>query len=116
MLKDISNTYYSHTHTQKHAQMHTHTNTHMHAYTYTQVNATNKAKQHRIKGTIACDAVTYTGRVLREDVKKAKVDLRVNKGKTEQVSMVVDGSIFSEFSGTKVWLIFPNRDTVMSTC
>ena len=44
-------------------------------------------------------------RVLRE-VSSQDVDEKVNKGKTETVSMTVDGSIFSEYPGTKVYLRF----------
>ncbi len=30
------------------------------------------------------------------------VDVKVGKGKTEMISMTVDGNIFSKFNGTKV--------------
>ena len=115
---------HAHTYTHTHAYTCTHTHTHVctcihiciHTLTHTQVNATSKSKQHNIKGTITSKAVTYSGRVLREDVETVKIDLKVNEGKTEQISVVVDGSIFSEFPGTKVWLIFPNRGTATGTC
>lgn len=85
---------------------------------------TNKARQHLVKGSILCEAVDYTGKVeplmwhvacvealwlqvLRE-VETMKVAKKVNKGKTETVSMTIDGSIFSEYPGNKVrvgWVV-----------
>ena len=112
-------------HIHAHICIHTHAHTHIHictcihicihTLTHAQVNATSKSKQHNIKGTITCKAVTYNGKVLREDVETVKIDLKVNEGKTEQISVDVDGSIFSEFPGTKVWLIFPNRGMATGT-
>ena len=49
-------------------------------------------------------------RVLRE-VSTTDVDVKVNKGKTETVQVVVDGEVFSEYPGTKVYLRF---DVVLS--
>ena len=40
-------------------------------------------------------------RVLKE-VEKLRVDSRIPKGKTEVFRMNVDGSVFSEYPGTKV--------------
>ena len=40
-------------------------------------------------------------RVLKE-VEKLRVDSRIPKGKTEVFGMNVDGSVFSEYPGTKV--------------
>ena len=40
-------------------------------------------------------------RVLKE-VEKLRVDSRIAKGKTEVFRMDVDGSVFSEYPGTKV--------------
>ena len=65
------------------------------------VKATNKAKQLRLRGRILCEAITYTGRVLKE-VNTLKVDKKVNKGKTEVFQVTVGGDIFSEYPGTKV--------------
>ena len=35
-----------------------------------------------------------------------EVDVKVNKGKTETVSVAVDGEVFSEYPGSKVYLRF----------
>ena len=40
-------------------------------------------------------------RVLRE-VSELPVDVKVNKGKTETITMEIGGGVFSEFPGTKV--------------
>ena len=45
--------------------------------------------------------VVLFNRVLKE-VDKLRVDSRVAKGKTEVFQMNVDGSVFSEYPGTKV--------------
>ena len=45
--------------------------------------------------------MSYTGRVLRE-VSQMPVDLKVNKGRTETITMTVEGSVFSEYPETKV--------------
>ena len=45
--------------------------------------------------------VVLFNRVLKE-VEKLRVDSRVAKGKTEVFQMNVDGSVFSEYPGTKV--------------
>jgi len=66
-----------------------------------EVRATNKGKLHVIRGQILCEAVTYTGRVLRE-VGKQHADSRLGKGKTEVFQMTVEGEVFSEYPGTKV--------------
>lgn len=49
-------------------------------------------------------------RVLRE-VSNTDVDVKVNKGRTESVHVAVDGGVFSEYPGTKVYLQF---DVVLS--
>lgn len=78
------------------------------------VSAKNKAKQHRIVGRITCQAVTYSGRLL-EDVDTIKVDVKVNKGKTEDISMTVNGEIFSKHPHTKVYLKFVATLSVSGT-
>ena len=45
--------------------------------------------------------IIYNYRVL-DDVDSSKVDIKVNKGKTEVISMTVSGEVFSRFSRTKV--------------
>ncbi len=41
---------------------------------------------------------------LLEDVDTSVVDVKVNKGRTEEITMFVDGSIFSKFPRVKVKL------------
>lgn len=49
----------------------------------------------------SCDFLCLHFRVL-EDVDTSVVDVKVNKGKTEDISMMVDGGIFSKYTNTKV--------------
>ena len=102
-----------------------------------QVEMTNKARQHLVKGSIVCEAIDYTGKVepleccvsaylplsrslslsfslslslsgpqVLRDMETMKVAKKVNKGKTESVSMTIGGSIFSEYPRNKVgWVL-----------
>ena len=65
----------------------------------------NKNKQHRVRGCISCKATSYTGAVLRK-MEQLPVDIKVNKGRAEVIKMTINGSIYTEFHGTRVFLQF----------
>ena len=70
---------------------------------------------HHINGRITCTAVSYTGKKLR-DVGAQRIDNRpARKGKVEIINMFVDSTIFSEFPGSKVHLLFKTILTVRGT-
>ncbi len=60
---------------------------------------------HRIRGQITCKATSYTGRILRE-LDKLHVDRLIDQGSEEDIEMAIDGSVYCQFPGTKVFLQF----------
>lgn len=79
-----------------------------------QVIVKNRGKLQRVRGSIHCKAITYNGRELQK-VQKRSIDVKVASGKKEVIMMEVDGEVFTQFRGTKIYLHFDIMLAVIGT-